>query len=168
MQGLEVWLSPLPMPPSWNASKTVNRNRIVNTSVVKKFKKQFETWRVSRELALQGLTREIKKSMRGSRACLELSLWFCFPESSLVSKEGSIKALDVSNRIKMFEDQLSESIGIDDKYFQIGCVRKHFFKEGSAEPFVIARIRNSSVSSVCEIPGQDDKLLGLLPQGMRP
>jgi len=47
----------------------------------------------------------------------ELHLKFYFTFKDLFTKKNEIKRLDVSNRIKLIEDQLAEHLGIDDRYF---------------------------------------------------
>jgi len=53
----------------------------------------------------------------GGERILELKLKFYFQHQDLYTKKNEVKRLDVTNRIKIIEDQLAQHIGIDDRYF---------------------------------------------------
>lgn len=55
---------------------------------------------------------------------IQLKTLFLFPPAKLLCKDGRTKKLDVTNRIKGLEDQVSKIIGIDDKHFWSGSYSK--------------------------------------------
>lgn len=55
---------------------------------------------------------------------VEVNRYFFFQPGQLLTKKFTAKKMDVSNRIKAFDDELSKIIGIDDKYFFHGTEGK--------------------------------------------
>jgi len=106
-----VILHDAPIPPSVNAAyaNIPGRGRVASREL-REFKKAFALWSLLNTRALKAAAATF------SQAKFSLSLIFKLPESTLYTKAGAPKRWDVSNRIKVLEDCLCESMGTDDKW----------------------------------------------------
>jgi len=106
-----IELLKMPMPPTLNkAYATFKRGgsvRRVPSKYLTAYKAKFLFWSMRNPD-----TRNI-----GGERILELKLKFYFQHQDLYTKKNEVKRLDVTNRIKIIEDQLAQHIGIDDRYF---------------------------------------------------
>ncbi len=64
---------------------------------------------------------------------LRIDRYFGFAHENVITKKHLPKKLDVSNRIKAFDDALSDLIGIDDKYIWKGTEEKAVIRPQSKE-----------------------------------
>jgi hypothetical protein len=69
---------------------------------------------------------ESSNSMKSSNipVSFRVDSWFCFHESRIYCKDGSVKELDANNRVKPFLDALVRIFGIDDRHFFAGNCEK--------------------------------------------
>jgi Holliday junction resolvase RusA-like endonuclease len=103
----------MPVPPSVNNCymPLPNGGRCRN-KLYKDFAKKFDDWAV---INYQSVNR-VKKMIKPWRK-VGLVLTFSLPESKIYTKTGTIKKYDISNRIKVIEDAISNLICLDDSNF---------------------------------------------------
>jgi len=78
----------------------------------KDFAKKFEEWAVINYQTVNRVKKMVKTWNK-----VGLVLTFSLPESKVYTKVGEIKRYDISNRIKVIEDAISEAICVDDSNF---------------------------------------------------
>lgn len=108
----------IPFPPSVNAAYAYSRfkDRLVRSKAHCAYDREFAVWRATH----RQLLREAGNALRGQRLRLDLA-FYC----STDTKSGTVRKLDLSNRIKLVEDQLARALGIDDSYvFVITAVKR--------------------------------------------
>lgn len=103
------------VPPSVNASYATNfktKKRFPSKSLIA-FKKLFNSSSIH---IFDGPTKTTLKDflneIRSKKLCLIVQVYF--KRERLFTKDGRIKKLDISNRIKSVEDCICKAIGIDD------------------------------------------------------
>ena len=80
-------------------------------------------WKMNR-LAIKGIQIRIEKMIE-SGCVFEVQRYFCFNYGSLYTKKKTVKRMDVTNRIKAFDDEvISGLIGLDDQYIWKGTEEK--------------------------------------------
>lgn len=116
-------LKEAPIPPSDNnLFLNIPRRGRVKGPGYRAYEKDFEIWR------LQNL-RQIntaKKWLRGSPK-IGVEFTFYFEWGDLYCKDGSVKRLDVQNRLKAICDLLSMALGVDDRHFFRVTAEKRVF-----------------------------------------
>jgi Holliday junction resolvase RusA-like endonuclease len=113
-----IILPNIPFPPSVNAAYAYSRykDRLVRSKSHCSYEREFQVWRANH----RQLLRDAGNALRGHRLRLDLA-FYCATDT----KSGDVRKLDVSNRIKLVEDQLSRALGIDDSYiFVITAVKR--------------------------------------------
>lgn len=119
MESKEVFCFPnIPFPPSVNNAYAYSKykDRMVRSKAHCEYDKLFQTWRLNHYQVL----RNAGNTLRGHRLRLDL----CFYCSTDTAK-GGVRKIDLSNRIKLIEDQLARSLGIDDSYiFVITAIKR--------------------------------------------
>lgn len=106
----------------------------------------FKTGRRFPSKALGEFKKEFKKlspphsgeisAIQGKRLCLIIEMWM--KRERIYCKNGKIKKMDVSNRIKPLEDAISDLIGIDDsQFFRVVAVKKETDLKERTEVFIM-------------------------------
>lgn len=100
----------IPFPPSVNGAYVYSRfsGRMVRSKDHRAFENQFLKWAFCHKAAIDKAAIELKGH--------KLSLCMHFHCATL-TKSGATKKIDVSNRIKLLEDQVARALGIDDSNF---------------------------------------------------
>lgn len=91
-----------------------------DTKVLKKFKAEMYLWRIEHNLMLAELKPIVQRIINKDNGMLLVSSVFAFPQSKLIGLNGTLKQLDVQNRIKDLYDELAVALNVDDKVFQVG------------------------------------------------
>jgi len=105
------------------------------------YSKDFQLWWQSNYKMMQEATRELTIAIEKHALMIRVDRYFCFHTNSLYTKKGRrAKIMDVSNRIKAFDDNLANHLMIDDKFFWKGTEEKIEVNEDVQE-CVIVRIR---------------------------
>lgn len=93
---------------------------------------EFQKWTIKNNI-------EVKKAIDllvGSKR-LEIEIIFYFNRISLYCKDGRIKKMDLTNRLKAFMDLLSKALKIDDsQFFKLICKKSDTY----ALPYVDVKI----------------------------
>lgn len=93
----------IPMPPSVNKAYTVIRGRKVLSTEGRRYKRQVR----------MAFIADIP-----ARAIYNLHLLFYFEKVfNSPDAQEPVREIDVSNRVKLAEDAISEALGVDDRYF---------------------------------------------------
>ena len=105
-----MYLNNLPMPPSLNSCymPLPNGGRCRSQSY-KDFQKAFNQWAIDNYLDINACRASLKGIFQ-----IGLVLTFSLPRGILITKKGTVKRWDSSNRIKVIEDALSEALNLDD------------------------------------------------------
>lgn len=118
----------LPLPPSENQLyRNVPRVGRVKTQAYKDYQGEFEAWAWK-------YYRQLKEAQRivEPHPMLSLIIDFQFFYPRLFCKDGSVKKMDVTNRLKCFLDLLSNHLHIDDsRFFQVSCQKSVGLTEGA-------------------------------------
>jgi len=80
------------------------------------YKGAFAAWAAKNKTQLG----EARDLVRAWNSPLEVKMIIAFERSRLVSKQGQMKVMDASNRVKIAHDLLAAALGIDDKVF-VSC-----------------------------------------------
>lgn len=98
----------------------------VKAASYRKYEREFATWCLIHRPALH----KVVKALQGEMS-LVIKLNFQFLHGRLFCKDGRIKKLDVSNRLKCFLDLLSKALLFDDsRFFEINCKKTVALREG--------------------------------------
>lgn len=118
--GACIRLAGLPVPPSSNNQYlTIRRGgsiRHVASRELIQFKKAMKDYNL-RSWTQNGERRAQIKKWLEMGCVLEITTTHFFHYSSLFTKRGTPKRMDVSNRIKAIHDELAEMLGFDDSLF---------------------------------------------------
>lgn len=115
-----VLLSGFPVPPTTNNLYISVGKRRVPSKQLRIYKQQVHTW------YLENLSeaKEAALYLKGKGPLALHLVWFA-PKVRFYTKDGSIRRLDASNRIKACEDAISEILGINDCiFFKTGIEKK--------------------------------------------
>ena len=111
----------MPMPPRLSDCYARHR-RMFPTRELKDYKKAMDDyWKEH-----QSLVRAARKELTGPllQDFIRVDRYFIFRPSQIFKTEGGVKAMDVTNRVKPFDDALADMLQIDDRYFSTGVAEK--------------------------------------------
>lgn len=115
-----------PVPPSVNQAyrNVANRGRVASRSLLD-YRATFAAWALQNSRILQTIALSVSEKK------IALHLSFTLPRKTLFTLQGAPKRWDVSNRIKVIEDLLCASLGIDDKWvWKISAEKGEGAREG--------------------------------------
>ncbi|MBY0413715.1 MAG: RusA family crossover junction endodeoxyribonuclease [Bdellovibrionales bacterium] len=112
----DINLTDLPMPPSANKRLTPIKGRLFKSQIVREFDHKVQVWILKKGYKIH-VAREKAKGWIEKGYLLKIELVFFWPKENLISKDGTPKRIDSSNRLKEAEDAVSEILEVDDKYF---------------------------------------------------
>lgn len=119
----KIIIEGLPMPPSSNhqyATITRKGKSIrIPSKEVKAFKKQMQEWALEHREVVEKAKEWLKNKYQ-----IQLERHYCLHRSKLWTKDYRLKKLDVTNRIKAFDDCLCEMMGFDDSQIWLGQEEK--------------------------------------------
>lgn len=107
--------------------------RKVKTRDLQHFEFLFEQYRLENLREFNTCVQALEKYLENHEKMLRVDRFFGFHFHRLISKKKQPKRLDVSNRIKAFDDSLCHIIGIDDKYIWKGSEEKSPVDESQHE-----------------------------------
>ena len=142
----EIAITHLPMPPSENMAYPTGRNgRRYKSAQLVQFQLDIQRYMQihnrEKHLASQILKTWLMDSMR-----LSIILNFYFTKQRLISKKGTTKKLDVTNRLKAICDSISESLDFDDcNFWQVKCDKSYFGTNNNEWCSIIIRPFTESV-----------------------
>lgn len=106
------------MPPSSNGAYrpfvSKGKMRFASTADWASFKRDFTVYRLLNAAAFKVAEGVIAKV---TPLTLGIHCDFYFPHEKLFTKDGRLKKLDVSNRLKALHDCVAEALGVDDCVF---------------------------------------------------
>lgn len=144
-----IYFFNIPIPPSANAQyATILRNgktRRVPSKEMRDYDKVFEIWVLQNKHSLN----EARKQIIEWNSPLEVAFFLVLKRDKILTKDGRMKKLDVSNRSKSLHDKLAGALGIDDCYF-ISCPMEKVLADICSEQ-VIVSIRPVNLRSISEI-----------------
>jgi len=114
---LIVWVN-LPFPCSDNrAHRTGSRSFIrFKSKEYTAFESEMTLWAYENKQALEQAKESLQIALE-SMPALELIIRLKFEKSRVLTKKNTLKRIDASNFIKVFNDKLSQLLGIDDSIF---------------------------------------------------
>ena len=122
-----IILTELPYPPSVNDSLAVFRGRMIKTAKARAYKEQCHIFTAKNITALNQATTQIK-SWLDQGLGIKVDCYFSLPEEKILTAGKKaihrFKKSDVSNRVKLCHDALSDMLRIDDLYFIAGNAEK--------------------------------------------
>jgi Holliday junction resolvase RusA-like endonuclease len=129
-----VMLSRLPMSPSSNSQyKLVPRGAktyLVGSAELNKFKREMQTYEKVNWKKIKEVRTVLDDWIKIQGLKLSVQTIFYFKESRLFTEKGTVKKLDVSNRIKAFHDCLCKMLKIDDSmFFDVIAKKRIIFNE---------------------------------------
>jgi len=152
----------LPMPLSSNQAYARDwkgkGKGFYSTAKLKAYKQSVESWGIQFSGPLREAQGMLQKLTATNDFVFEIDRLFFFNAKRIICKDGRPKRLDVTNRIKHFDDALSKLLGIDDKFYWFGSEKKIPVSDDANE-FSIVSI------NVIKIPQVNDffKYLNMLP-----
>lgn len=130
-----IILGGLPIPISSNHMYTNalirGRNRRIKTAEARLCENEFKQWALVNSKALRQAQNHIKSWIAAKRM-VKVERFFGFKYESLWTLKGQPKKMDVTNRLKMFDDLLSGALDCDDKWFWAGGEEKLVIGETDA------------------------------------
>lgn len=112
-----IYLVGIPVPPSVNAqyATIIRHGRPIRipSKTAKDYERAFAVW----ELQNRALISKARGVIRGWGQALEVSMILALRRDRLVTKDGRLKRLDISNRAKAIHDLIATSLGVDDCCF---------------------------------------------------
>tara|TARA_R110000868_G_scaffold231059_1_gene484365 strand:+ start:450 stop:845 length:396 start_codon:yes stop_codon:yes gene_type:complete len=121
----------------------------ISSKEAKDYEKAFKVWQLSNRETLKTAREDI---VRWGKP-LSISILVAFKRERLVTKDGRLKKLDVSNRTKSLHDLLSAALGIDDCLF-VSCPIQKVVADTYDEQ-VVACIRPSELRGLSDIDLQE-------------
>jgi Holliday junction resolvase RusA-like endonuclease len=123
-----IQLPSFPMPPSANRNWRQARRRIIKSDEARNYEEAVSDWNL-RNLRTTNTAREVMRRHLAENPKLRLhcSTVFYFQEKRILCKDGTVKCLDTSNRLKVLHDAVAHVLVIDDKLFWSG----EFYKESA-------------------------------------
>lgn len=117
----------LPLPPSENQLyRNVPRIGRVKSQIYRKYEQEFNVWALQNKLLLKASSLFFQEAIP-----LRIEMKFKFFYNKIYCKDGRIKKMDASNRLKCFLDLLSKSLGFDDsRFFEVSCQKCIAAEEG--------------------------------------
>lgn len=111
----------LPLSPSENKIyRNVFKVGRVKSRDFKDYESQFECWTLKNRERLKQAQSQLTPHLH-----LSLQLDFYFISQSLYTQKGTIKRMDVTNRLKILIDLLSKALQIDDsQFFRVECSKR--------------------------------------------
>ncbi len=104
----------MPMPPSENALyRNVPRVGRVKTAEYKRFERTIRDWHLANMRWIVAHTKLLNLS---DSSRLHVESVFHFPKERLFCKDGRVKRLDTSNRVKALHDTIAKVFAFDDRY----------------------------------------------------
>ena len=133
----------LPLPPTQNKqykpipfyrdAKKITA-RLISTQILENYKTEMRSWYLSNLREFQQAQEQLMKLTIRSKKLIKIDRYFGFFESTIVAKShGGPKRLDITNRIKAFDDALCDMLAIDDKYIWKGTEEKCVVQPNSYE-----------------------------------
>ncbi len=120
----KIYLNGLPNPPSCNALYPTFRGRRIKSKALIEFTRSVGYWGLAHKLTVLE-AREVCQYWISVGYFLKLSAEINFKKERIFCKDGRVKKMDASNRIKALHDSISESIlCIDDSYFWSVSIEK--------------------------------------------
>jgi hypothetical protein len=120
----KVYLNGLPLPPSCNSIYATFKGRRIRSKGLCEFVKFVGQWGlINRSSAREAM--EVCQFWIQKGYFLKVSAQISFLKSQIFTKDGKVKELDASNRMKALHDAISTNIlHIDDRYFWSVSIEK--------------------------------------------
>ena len=137
MSQVGIYLFGIPIPPSVNAQYATIMRRgkpiRISSKEAKTYEAVFKAWTMNNRETLKVAREDI---IRWNKP-LSISMVVAFNRERLVTKDGRLKRLDVSNRTKAVHDLLAAALGIDDCLF-VSCPIQKVVADTYEEQVVVA------------------------------
>lgn len=144
-----IYFFNIPIPPSANAMYATftkhGKTRRIPSKELREYAKVFEIWVLQNKASLN----EARKTIIEWNMPLEVSFFLVLKRDKLLTKDGRMKKLDVSNRSKSLHDKLGDALGIDDCYF-VSCPMEKIIADVCNEQVIVC-IRPMIMRSISEI-----------------
>ena len=120
-----------PLPPTINKQLTKAKfhRGFIKTKVARDFDEQVKKFYVEHSKDLANLGHLMNEYVYQGYG-FTVDTTFYFPEKKLLTKEGRLKRLDASNRIKATHDAIANITAVDDQYIISGSFDKQISKAG--------------------------------------
>lgn len=120
----KVYLNGLCLPPTENSLYPTFNGRRIKSKALLQFQRDIHYWRMlNKTTALQA--RETCQFWIQKGYFLKVSALVFFKKEKIFTKDGRVKQLDASNRMKALHDAISDQIlSIDDRYFWSVSIEK--------------------------------------------
>lgn len=149
MSEVGIYFFGVPLPPSSNHQyATIMRHGRpirIPAKETKDYEKIFKAWLLSNKDAIKSA----RESIVEWKKPLSISMVVAFKRERLVTRDGRLKRLDVTNRIKAIHDLMSDALGIDDSLF-ISCPTEKVVADNYEEQVVIC-IRPSELRGLSKV-----------------
>lgn len=139
-----IRLTGLPIPCTINKQLTLARGRFIKSSDAKLYDLEVLNWRHRNGAQWMAAKQWVDKNWTNGQRELKVNLYFCWPKSKLVSKDGNLKRIDTNNRVKSAIDKIAEIIGVDDQFIVYESAEKIIADDGVEELIAtieLARLR---------------------------
>ena len=118
-----VTLEKLPMPHSVNKNFLFSKGRFIKSKEARAFDAAVYVWALANKKKIDA-ARVIVGRWVTEGYLLTLDIDFFFQRSRLFSKKGSVKMIDLNNRLKPIVDAVSKLVEVDDRFFFQHTIRK--------------------------------------------
>lgn len=130
----------IPLPPTDNHLYINIRRGRLKSPDYRNYEADFSIWCYQNHLALK----EGAKALEGGYP-LAIEIDFKFAYAKLFCKDGPIKKMDVSNRLKCFLDLVSKSLQFDDsRFFRVSCQKSIAVFEGVNIKILATDVQNEA------------------------
>ena len=118
-----VTLERLPMPHSVNKAFLFSKGRFIKSKEARAFDDAVYVWSLANRKKVESARATVGRWVTEGYL-LTLDVDFFFHRSRLFSKKGSVKMIDLNNRLKPLVDAVSRLVEVDDRFFFQHTIRK--------------------------------------------
>lgn len=149
-----------PIPPTTNHLYATFRGRRVPSKEYAQFKRATKVWAKDRDVQLK-VARDFCYSYITKGYWIQFSLFICLKHERIWTKDGSVKSLDGSNRIKATHDLMSDLLQIDDRFFAVGSTEKVLAKDEEKSIIILKPVKiineDNIIEELLKLPKSTDR-----------
>ena len=114
------------------------QGRLIKTTEARSYESTFKLYELRHFKQIEAIRSAFKAKT------LSVDYFFVFHKARVLTKQNTLKKIDVANRVKIIQDCLSKIIDIDDCFFVTGKLEKLWCEDAKDEQ-VIVKISEASL-----------------------
>lgn len=134
-----------PLGPTSNHMLMQSRGRLIKSPEARIYDSRIDSFYLYNKKSLDEISNKIKGSL------LRVDMYFVFLYSKIIGKEGQVKQIDYSNRVKMSQDGLARCLQIDDKLIKCGFLELVTCDTEEDEQIIFRILKTNKIRTFSEI-----------------